>query len=287
MIPTMSAPAMRPSPTIRQMTPADVDATADAYLRDHWGDRRVNLSFVASHPGMRPFVADADWAVVGTGVLCINGPVGWIGTVWVEPAWRRRGIATALTQAMVEAADDAGCRTLVLVATSEGRPLYERFGFAVETSYIILQASGLAGPPVAEIRAFEPTDLDAMLALDAAATGEDRAHLLRAFATADSARVHRRRDGSLGGYVVRAPWGGGATIAPRLEDATAILRARRIASGPDGKVSAGLLAENISGLERLAEEGWTESWRAPRLIRGDPLTWDPTAIWGQFNFAIG
>ena len=287
MIPTMSASAIGPMPTIRRLTPADVEATADAYLRDHWGDRRANLSFVASHPGMRPFVADADGVVVGTGVLCVNGPVGWIGTVWVDPGWRRRGIATALTQATIEAADDAGCRTLVLVSTREGRPLYERFGFTVEAAYVILQAPGLAGPPVAGVRAFEPTDLDAMVALDAAATGEDRAHLLRAFATPDSARVQQRPDGSLGGFVVRAPWGGGATIAPRIEDAVAILRARRVSSGIDGRVSTGLLADNVAGLERLASEGWTESWRAPRLIRGEPLTWEPTAIWGQFNFAIG
>src|SRR6185503_15456251 len=104
MIPTMSASAIGPMPTIRRLTPADVEATADAYLRDHWGDRRANLSFVATHPGMRPFVADADGVVVGTGVLCVNGPVGWIGTVWVDPGWRRRGIATALTPATIEAA---------------------------------------------------------------------------------------------------------------------------------------------------------------------------------------
>jgi hypothetical protein len=48
-----------------------------------------------------------------------------------------------------------------------------------------------------------------------------------------------------------------------------------------------LLQENVAGLERLLSVGWTESWSAPRLIRGEPLDWDPTAIWGQFNFAIG
>jgi predicted N-acetyltransferase YhbS len=287
MIPTMAAPAIRPTPVVRPMAPADVDATADAYLRDHWGDRRVNLAFVAAHPGMRPFVADADGEIVGTGVLCVNGSVGWIGTVWVEPSWRRKGIARALTQATIDAAEEAGCRTLVLVATKEGRPLYEQLGFEVESWYIIHQAWGVARPPVAGVRPFEAGDLEAMRRLDAAATGEDRGHLLRAFATADTARVRERPDGSIGGFVVRAPWGGGATIAPRIEDAAAILEARRVAAGTDGKVSAGLLADNRAGLERLAADGWTEAWRAPRLVRGEPLDWDPSAIWGQFNFAIG
>src|SRR5262245_9628803 len=168
-------------PTIRPMTPADVDPIAAAILREHWGDRRVNLAFVARHPQAQPFVVDADGDVVGIGVLCINGPVGWIGTVWVEPAWRRQGIGRAVTQATLDAADEAGCRTLVLVATSEGRPLYERLGFEVQTFYRILEAPGIDGAADARVRPFEPADLVAIETLDRAATGEDRAHLLRAF----------------------------------------------------------------------------------------------------------
>ncbi len=41
------------------------------------------------------------------------------------------------------------------------------------------------------------------------------------------------------------------------------------------RIRAGLLAENVAGLERLAADGWTEAWHAPRLIRGDALAWDP------------
>ena len=84
-------------------------------------------------------------------------------------------------------------------------------------------------------------------------------------------RVLDAGDGVLDGFVVRAPWGGGATIAPALDDAEAILHARRVAHGPDGRVRAGVLSDNEAGLERLLGSGWAEMWRAPRLIRGDPL----------------
>jgi predicted N-acetyltransferase YhbS len=281
-------------PVIRTMTPADVEPAADAILRDDWGDRRVNLAFVAAHGGCRAFVADANGSIVGTGVATVNGRVGWIGTIWVDPKWRRRGVGHALTQATIDGAEDAGCRTLVLVATERGQPMYERLGFEVQTSYRIVEAPGL-GPehadPVAEggarIRPFRPADLDEMASLDTAATGEDRAHLIAAFADATTTRCVERADGSLGGFVVRAPWGGGATIAPDLDEARAILHARRLASGPDRHVRAGLLAENEAGLAALERDGWRESWQAPRLVRGDPLTWQPTAIWGQFNHAMG
>jgi hypothetical protein len=89
------------------------------------------------------------------------------------------------------------------------------------------------------------------------------------------------------GFMIRPPWGGGATIAPEPADAFALLDARRDAYPVDRRVRCGILAENAVGLERLVAAGWTEAWRAPRLHLGDPLAWTPQAIWGQFNHALG
>lgn len=270
------------------MTPADVDATAAAILRTGWGDRRIKMAFVVGHPPCRPFVAEVDGTIVGTGVTTVNGRVAWIGTIWVDPAWRGRGLGRALTLATIEAADVAGCRTLVLVATEAGQPLYERLGFVVQTRYRILEARGLgAGEPDPRIRPYRPSDIVAMAALDAVATGEDRAHLLAAFAAPETTRCLERNDGALGGFVVRAPWGGGATIAPDPDDALAILHARRLAAGPGKRVRAGLLETNSAGVERLLAAGWTDSWQAPRLIRGEMPAWQPNTIWGQFDHAVG
>jgi hypothetical protein len=47
------------------------------------------------------------------------------------------------------------------------------------------------------------------------------------------------------------------------------------------------LLENEAGADALEARGWTEAWRAPRLIRGEPIDWRPDAIWGQFNHAMG
>ncbi len=275
-------------PAIRPMTPADVDALSAAFLREDWGDRRLTLDFVSRHPQAHAFVADADGAVVGSAVASVNGPVAWIGTVWVETDWRRHGIGMALTAAAIEAAHDAGCRTLLLVATDAGRRHYEKIGFEVQTTYRVLEAPGLGERSTdPRIRPYRPGDLAGMAALTSEATGEDRAHLLQAFASADTTQCLTRVDGALGGFVVRAPWGGGQTIAPRLDDGLALLEHRRSGRTAAERIRAGLVADNVAGLERLAENGWTEAWHAPRLIRGEPIAWNPDAIWGQFNFALG
>lgn len=96
-----------------------------------------------------------------------------------------------------------------------------------------------------------------------------------------------RRTAASGGFVVRAPWGGGATIAPDLADALAILTARRHAYPADRRVRCGILSSNERGAAALEADGWSEAWRAPRLVRGEPLDWHPEHVWGQFNHALG
>jgi len=274
------------------MMTADIEPAVTAILADDWGDRRAWFEFAVAHSACRVFVAeDDDGAIVGTGVVTINGPVAWIGTIWVAPSARGRGLGRVLTEAPIAEAEGAGCQTLVLVATDAGQPLYERLGFTVQTWYRTMEAPGLADASNdkggAVVRVFRSDDLDAMAHLDRAATGEDRRHLLDTFAGPDTTMVVVGEGDRPTGFVIRAPWGGGATIAPRTNDALAILRARRIAAGPDRRVRAGILLENEAGAAALIGDGWTEAWRAPRLVRGRPLDWRPDHIWGQFNHALG
>lgn len=284
------------SPGIRTLTLDDVPGVVAIIERAKWRARAAWLEFAASHPNCHPVVAEADGEPIGTGVGTASGSAGWIGTIFVDPAWRGRGLGRALTQAVIDRLDSAGCATLVLVATDEGRRLYERMGFEVETRYHVLEAAGVdpATPPkptavswAGRVRPFEPTDLDGIATLDREATGEDRRHLLDRFATPESAKVAVDQDGLPAGYVVRASWGGGATVARSEAAALAILDARRRTTGPNGVVRVGLLSENEAGLAALAGAGVTEGWSAPRMSRGTPLGWHPEWIWGQFNFALG
>jgi GNAT superfamily N-acetyltransferase len=281
-----------PASKLRPMTADDLESVVAAILADDWGDRRAWFEFALASPSCRAFVAEGgDGQAVGTGVLTVHGAVGWIGTIWVASSMRRHGIGLALTQATIDAAEEAGCRTLVLVATEAGRPMYERLGFGTQTWYRTMEAQpGSArregSPPVPAMRAFRPDDLPALVALDRAATGEDRAVNLGMLTTSEGTRI-LERDGGIAGFVARAPWGGGATVAPRLEDALAILDAHRMAAQPGRRVRCGILLENEVGARALDAGGWTEAWRAPRMVRGDDLDWHPEHIWGQFNHAMG
>jgi len=287
---------------IRTMTAADVDGATDALLRGDWGDRRSFFAFAVAHPACDAVVAEDGGRIIGTGVGTRSGPVGWVGTIFVEAEHRGAGLGTALTERICDGLDAAGCRTLALVATEQGRPLYERMGFEIVDWYVTVEreavtqdtgsaagASAGAGACAADrmLSPFDPADVRQSAVLDRAATGEDREHLLAAFAGIAGGLALRDAAGILRGFVVRAPWGGGATIAPDPRDARLLLSARLAAAPPGHRVRAGTLLSNTAGLAALAADGWTEAWRAPRLHRGEPLAWDPAAIWGQFNHAIG
>ena len=277
-------------PNLRPMLPGDVDQATDMILGHEWGVRREFLAFATSQPKCVPMIAESDGVIVGTGVGTTSGSVGWIGTIFLAPAWRRQGLGRAITQSIIDRLESAGARTLVLVATADGRRLYEKMGFEVQTRYRILEAPGTSAPARddgARVRPFQPDDLEAVIALDREGTGEDRAHVIRRLVTPETAKVLPGLDGSIDGFVIRAPWGGGATVARSIDAALDIVAARRVIAGPDGRVRVGLLQENADGMARLETLGFAPSWSAPRMIRGEPMTWHPERIWGQFNHAIG
>ena len=69
-----------------------------------------------------PFPTDDGHGVRG-------GEQGLVLNVYTEPAWRRQGAAERLMRAVLGWAEQRGLASLVLHASEEGRPLYERLGF--------------------------------------------------------------------------------------------------------------------------------------------------------------
>ena len=247
---------------------------------------------------------------MATGVASAHGRVGWVGTIFVAEPERGRGLGGAITAAVIESLDRAGCATLALVATDLGRPVYERLGFETRTFYQTYELEGRspAGPPgKAEvrpeesgtddpawpggIRPFGPADVAEAAALDAVATGEDRRTVLAAMTAVDGGLSLRLADGSMAGFVLRAPWGGGATVARSADAAIHLLDARRLRAGPDHVVRAGLPLENDAGRAALEAAGWRATWPARRMEHGPRLEWRlewrPGWLWGQFGMAIG
>jgi hypothetical protein len=108
----------------------------------------------------------------------------------------------------------AGDRSLQLVATESGLPLYEKLGFRM--SGAVVQHQGHVARSVtasAAIRTARPDDIPAIAELDRAAYGADRGRLISYLAEVGSLAVLERAGGPVGFAALR-PFGRGDLIGP-------------------------------------------------------------------------
>ena len=68
-----------------------------------------------------------------------TGKNAYITSVFVEPAYRRLGIASEMLRQIVDRAQAYGCINIMLTATEMGKPLYEKLGF-IQTPGAMLYA---------------------------------------------------------------------------------------------------------------------------------------------------
>jgi ribosomal protein S18 acetylase RimI-like enzyme len=115
-------------------SPAAFHSTYDAALTfpdEHWRD----LTVAAAHAEERIcYVAeDAErWSGTASGVLALDGSMVEIVSVWVDPAYRGQGVATALIEPVIAWGIQQGATRATLWVHDQNETaikLYERLGF--------------------------------------------------------------------------------------------------------------------------------------------------------------
>ena len=91
-------------------------------------------------------LAEAQSQVVGVGGMVIYrkpaqplspvGVEGYILNMLTVSEWRGKGVASAIVERLLDCAREAGAGLVWLRATEQGRPVYERFGFAQNPRYM-------------------------------------------------------------------------------------------------------------------------------------------------------
>jgi GNAT superfamily N-acetyltransferase len=274
---------------IRAMTTADVDAVSVLYQSGGWDARRSFLVRFLENPACQSLVGTSDGAVVATGMATVNGPVGWVGSIFVDAGRRRHGLGRAMTDEVCARLEAAGCTSQVLIASEYGRPMYETMGFEIDGWYQILEAFPARQAPAAaqgkSLRRMRPDDMARVGPLDMRATGEDRSRLLSPLA--DTGWLLESGDDLLG-YLISVLPESAALVASDREDALLLLDLlRHLGYRHDKTVRAMTLQGRQPGQDFLERHGWQPTFATPRMRRGRPIDWEPALIWSLLGFAFG
>ncbi len=248
------------------------------------------LGYPRDSPDGEIFVAVSGRRLLGGACCASFGATGWIGALGVLPRARRRGIGEQLTRAAIEWLQSRGARTVLLYATELGRPVYDRVGFDREAPARAWRGTPPALPATAGaarvhpgIRRLSPADRDAILALDHAATNENRRPVLDMLPALLG--VGLERDGELAGFALQTPWGAGpAVVAADHEAGTALLQALVLEPQP---VTITVPEDNVAGARTLAGWGFQPVNSALRMRYGPPVGHDPARMFGLFNLFWG
>jgi GNAT superfamily N-acetyltransferase len=216
---------------ISRLGPADLDACLElARDRDWQPERRkwALLFEVGEVYGIR----DPDGGLAGSVTLTRYGSgLAIVSMMLIASRFGRRGLGRRL---MTHVLAQAGEATVFLYATPLGRPLYEQLGFRA-IGEVTTSVGHFTGAPAGGTRPADERDRDAILALDAAATGVDRSELLsRYFRLAVQLRV-LERDGAVCGFAAAAANVDNVVVGPLV--------------APDADAARSLIADVASAID--------------------------------------
>jgi GNAT superfamily N-acetyltransferase len=165
---------------IRQLVEPDVDGALALSAASGWNQRAAEWHMMLQIAPSGSFAAVAGDRIVGTAIGIDYGRFGWIAMMLVDPEYRRQGVGARLLEAAMRAVPSG--LPLRLDATPLGRPLYEHYGFELESALTRHVRPGGVPAPAAltnDVRALTESDLPAVMRSDDRVSGAHRGGAIR------------------------------------------------------------------------------------------------------------
>jgi GNAT superfamily N-acetyltransferase len=218
----------------------------------HWNQNEADWRFFLIK-GTVFGVRDGDGRLIATAALLpYASGNAWIGMVLVTANWRRRGLATRLLNACLEAAAKQGLTTW-LDATPAGAMIYGPLGFMPTLELRRLRFAG--STTVAMPKLASDGNLDEMIARDRRAMGFDRSALLHELGGRSGSQLVSHgsamamiRNGRTARHI-------GPLFADDVRFATALVET--IAQSEMGPILIDVVSERDEFIKNLTNSGWT------------------------------
>ena len=141
-----------------------------------WNDITPFYEYYLANNDCKVFKIAEGNELIGTGAVLSHGETAWLAHIIVHPDRRNSGLGNMITSTLIQEAFKMNCKTIYLIATPLGEPVYRKLGFETEGSYTFYKDITIGNHEREDVRIMEyqVSHLDAVLQLDRAVSGEER-----------------------------------------------------------------------------------------------------------------
>jgi GNAT superfamily N-acetyltransferase len=246
-----------------------------------WNDIVPEFEYYVRKEFCFPQKAILDNRIVGVGTLIVFGDTAWLAHIIVDKDHRGRGIGFQITEKLMFEGKSRSLKSLLLIATESGFPVYKKAGFRSISEYqFFLREKPWNDLQVSQkIQAADHELESEIYALDEKISGQDRRSLLKDHL--HKTFVYLQDNSLLGVYI--PDLGEGLIIASTEEAGSELMKMKY--SKADKAVLPG---ENHAGINFLKQHGFALSdTRGTRMILGQELEWKPKQIFSRIGGNYG
>lgn len=245
-----------------------------------WDDVRPHFSFYINSPFCEPVKITDGGKIAGIGTYIRHRTTAWLAHIIVHKEHRNKGYGFQITNTLLQRLKKFRIRTIYLIATELGYPVYLKAGFKLESEYVHFKGECLSSDIhlSPSIIPFDIRYREDILKLDRTVSGEYRERIITE--NIGTSHIFLKRDKVKGVYF--PAFKDGLIIASNEEAGTELMKLRMTQ-----KDTAGFPAENISALNFLIENGFTRIQNSKRMIYGKHRKWKPGSLYNRISGGLG
>jgi ribosomal protein S18 acetylase RimI-like enzyme len=262
----------------QKVSPEDLN-WIQGFQPEGWPDIAVYYRMYLNYSFCHPVKIMKQGEPAGIGCAIHLGGTGWLGHIIVSPRFQRQGIGTSIVDYLCTYLKQSRAVTISLNSTLAGYPVYRRYGFQDQSSYLFYESdTPLNTGPDERIRQLKADDSRLVFNLDRRVSGEFRALILKD-------HLHNAQGYFCGNQlegVYLPDLGEGLIIAETQEAGLALMRMRH------GVHRQGVVpVENQAAAEFYQKHGFKLVKKASRMVLGQPFHWQPEKIYGRIGGYLG
>lgn len=246
-----------------------------------WGDISYSFENYLRWDFAHPFKIMRGSQIAALGCLILHETSAWIAHIIVKEEYRKQGLGGVMVKDLLDLSQGYDRRSVSLIATDLGRPVYEKQGFRPQSTYICLQGNagnGFKEKDCPYIVSLNDADLPELLRLDEELSGEKRGKLI--LAHLDGALVYKK-EGCISGMYLPA-LGQGLILAKYGDAGNSLLERamehRDLFCFPE---------ENMEAVAFLKDRGFEQLHTATRMTWGIPCDVKLRHIYGRIGGNLG